>query len=306
MDRYDHYGMAFLVGWLKVTSPSKLSPANIAHFEEETTDFFNLVSTMYLGERSVRWVNRTLLLEEEESCPHMWFQDDRRQIAELVDGSTFHGAWGNNLYENSSGSGQAKIMHPILHAQYIWCFLADVESASISYLALLHSTTAIKSDLLHGVISLHYELAMVSFMRERTRIEDRPDFRAVVDAILESWNFGEVLRGVDRRLERLEHIAGGRSELLQREQSRRMDWILFVLAGTTLISLCLDFIQTAYSETQDGARPEGWIMRFFLETGASSIVMVSALITLLLVFSLLGFSSWSRRTWKGTNDVSRF
>lgn len=308
VERYDHFEMPFLVGWLDISDPSCLTGDGVSEFEKATTEFFNVISSTYLNGDEVRWVNRTLVLEYGEECPDQWFQTEDRGIVVLSDNTTFYGAWGNNLLQLAEGdclNSGVTILQPILHAQYLWCFLGDVEQISIDYLALLNSNREIKNDLLHGVISLHYELAMVSLMHERTRTEAQPQFRAVVNSILTAWNFVEVLEDVDNRLERLEHIVSGRSELLQREQSHRMDWILFVLAGTTITALALDFIQTAYSEGVDGSRPGGWLMDVFFTSGATAIVVVSLIITAILVVALLASTSVSRRKRRAVHGISR-
>lgn len=307
VERFDHFGMSFLVGWLEISDPDTLAGAELTSFEKATTELFNVLSDTYLNGNEIRWVNRTLVLEAQEHCSEQWFQTGDRNIVELPDGSRFHGAWGNNLLELEEQADIATvsdILQPILHAQYLWCFLGDVEQISINYLALMNSNREIKNDLLHGVISLHYELAMVSLMRERTRTEAQPQFRAVVDSILAAWNFTEVFDDVDHRLDRLEHIVNGRSELLQREQSHRMDWILFVLAGTTITALALDFIQTAYSEGADGSRPNGWLMDIFFNAGATEIVLISLIITAVLVVFLMATSTVSKRRRRSTHGIS--
>lgn len=95
---------------------------------------------------------------------------------------------------------------------------------------------------------------------------------------------------MDRRLNRLEHIVQNRSELIRREQNKRMDWTLFALAGTTIVSLALTFIQTAYAQLDDGRRPKGQLMEWLIATNSSRVVAISFALTTLLIVGVTVFS----------------
>ena len=143
-----------------------------------------------------------------------------------------------------------------------------------------------RDRLVRGVIDLHFELAMESVMRERTRTESQPQFREIVEAVLAAWKYEEVHEDVDRRLQRLEHIVQGRSELVQRTQNKVMENTLFALGALTLVSLAISLIQTAFAEVSvdgEGLRPSGAMFEWMRNVDASTLVMWSLVISVIVI-----------------------
>lgn len=289
---YEHTGMRFLVATVSVSDLS-----DVVAFEQYTTRIFENICAEHcctcdgdhreLADKSehvsVRWVNRTLQIGEDGAVPPRWFQQEGAQLVQLAGPATFHANWGNNVL---AGQTWMDVAEPIVHAQFLWCFLTDIERISLGYLKMLNSGKRIRDELVHGVVDLHFELAMESVIRERTRTESQPWFRQVVEAILSSWGYDEVHADVDRRLGRLEHIVEGRSELLARSQSRTMEITLFVLGALTLVALAISLIQTAFAEISaegDAVRPGGGLFDLMRQFDASALVWWSLIISFAII-----------------------
>lgn len=302
---YDQQGMHLLVSLVEVRDEDLLRPHQIERFEQLTTEVFEEVTQRYYdaaggGAPTVRWVNRTLLLprrdlrlqhgDGETPLPQRWFQQDAKHEVLLDSGAVFHASWGNNVLVHHPDHGRDfgidSVVEPLIHAQYLWCYLTDIERISLGYLELLSSGRRVRDQLVRGVIDLHFELAMESVMRERTRTESQPQFREIVEAVLEAWKYEEVHTDVDTRLQRLEHIVQGRSELLQRSQNRVMENALFALGALTLVSLAISLIQTAFAEvstSSDGARPGGVMFEWMRNADATSLVVASLVISVMVI-----------------------
>jgi len=302
---YDQQGMHLLVSIVEVRDEDLLRPHQIERFEQLTTEVFEEVTQRYYdaaedGAPTVRWVNRTLLLprrdlrlqpgDGEPPLPQRWFQQDAKHEVVLSKGAVFHASWGNNVLVHHPDHGRDfridSVVEPLIHAQYLWCYLTDIERISLGYLELLSSGRRVRDQLVRGVIDLHFELAMESVMRERTRTESQPQFREIVEAVLEAWKYEEVHTDVDTRLQRLEHIVQGRSELVQRSQNRVMENALFALGALTLVSLAISLIQTAFAEVStsgDGARPGGVMFEWMRNVDATSLVVASLVISVIVI-----------------------
>lgn len=302
---YNQQGMHILVSLVEVPDGALLRPHQIERFEQITTQIFEEFTAKHYGTDvastpSVRWVNRTLLLPRralglehgagEPGLPQRWFQQDEKQEVPLGGGAIFHASWGNNVlvYDPDHGRGFAvdSVKEPLVHAQYLWCYLTDIERISLGYLELLSSGRKIRDRLVRGVIDLHFELAMESVMRERTRTESQPQFRDVVEAVLSAWKYEEVHQDVDTRLQRLEHIVQGRSEIVQRTQNRVMENTLFVLGALTLVSLAISLIQTAFAEVSvdgKGLQPGGAMFEWMRNVDASTLVVWSLVISAIVI-----------------------
>lgn len=302
---YDQQGMHLLVALVEVRDDSLLRPHQIEKFERITTRLFEEFTAKHYSvdggsAPSVRWVNRTLLLPRRElslehgvgepELPKRWFQQDGKREVALSKGALFYASWGNNVlvYHPDHGRdfGIDSVVEPLIHAQYLWCYLTDIERISLGYLELLSSGKKVRDRLVRGVIDLHFELAMESVMRERTRTESQPQFREIVEAVLAAWKYEEVHEDVDRRLQRLEHIVQGRSELVQRTQNKVMENTLFALGALTLVSLAISLIQTAFAEVSvdgEGLRPSGAMFEWMRNVDASTLVMWSLVISVIVI-----------------------
>ena len=305
---YNQQEMHLLVSLVEVRDDALLRPHQIERFEQITTRIFEEFTAKHYSANadsapSVRWVNRTLLLPRRElslehgagepALPQRWFQQDEKRKVTLSKGAEFHASWGNNVlvYHPDHGRdfGVDSVVEPLIHAQYLWCYLTDIERISLGYLELLGSGRKVRDRLVRGVIDLHFELAMESVMRERTRTEAQPQFREAVESVLEAWGYEEVHDDVDRRLQRLEHIVQGRSELIQRTQSKIMEATLFVLGALTLVSLAISLIQTAFAEvgTDDsGIRPGGIMFEWMRNADATSLVAWSLVISVVVIVAV--------------------
>ena len=302
---YDQQGMHILVSLVEVRDDSLLRPHQIEKFERITTRLFEEFTAKHfhadaVSAPSVRWVNRTLLLPRRKlalaheagqpELPKRWFQQEGKREVALGKGAMFYASWGNNVlvYHPDHGPdfGIDSVVEPLIHAQYLWCYLTDIERISLGYLELLSSGKKVRDRLIRGVIDLHFELAMESVMRERTRTESQPQFREIVEAVLAAWKYEEVHEDVDTRLQRLEHIVQGRSELVQRTQNKVMENTLFALGALTLVSLAISLIQTAFAEVSldgEGLRPGGSMFEWMRSVDASILVTWSLVISALVV-----------------------
>lgn len=320
---YDHVGMHMLVALIEVGERT-FEKMSIERFEETTTRIFEeVVSRHYrreaMQEPSVRWVNRTLLVPSEcldlkgayrdPAVPKDWFQQDPSDPVAFGAEAVFWASWGNNMLVHRAKPqfDVAALINSIVHAQFLWCYLTDIERISIGYLELLSSGGKIRNRLVHGVIDLHFELAMESVVRERTRTEAQPQFREAVEAVLRAWEYEEVHGDVDRRLHRLEHIVQGRSELVQRTQSKTMEVTLFVLGALTLVSLAISLIQTAFVEisgSSSGIRPGGAMFEWMRNADATWLVAWSLLISLVVIVTVrLWPKAVDRRERKRGNGI---
>lgn len=314
---YEHTGMRFLVATI-----STQNLEDVVAFEQYTTDVFEDLCAKHcctcggdhqdLDDKTehvaVRWVNRTLQIGKDGAIPSQWFQQERAQLVPLAGSVSFHANWGNNVL---AGQTDLDMAEPIVHAQFLWCYLTDIERISLGYLKMLNSGQRIRDELIHGVVDLHFELAMESVIRERTRTESQPWFRQVVEAILTSWGYDEVHADVDRRLGRLEHIVEGRSELLARSQSRTMEITLFVLGALTLVALAISLLQTAYAEIStgdDSVRPGGGLFDLMRHLDASALVWWSLGISFAIIaLAMLWPTAKHQYLRKGRNvRVKRF
>lgn len=302
---YDHLGMHMLVALVKVKDQNLLE-TSVEQFEEVTTRIFGEVVSRYykqegVREPSVRWVNRTLLLpsavddlersNQDPSVPKHWFQQEPGNPVAFGPDAVFWASWGNNMLAHRAAAkfDAGAVIDSIIHSQFLWCYLTDIERISLGYLELLGSGRNVGNRLVQGVIDLHFELAMESVMRERTRTEAQPQFREAVESVLEAWGYEEVHDDVDRRLQRLEHIVQGRSELIQRTQSKIMEATLFVLGALTLVSLAISLIQTAFAEvgTDDsGIRPGGIMFEWMRNADATSLVAWSLVISVVVIVAV--------------------
>ena len=302
---YNQQEMHLLVSLVEVRDDALLRPHQIERFEQITTRIFEEFTAQHYGADdasapSVRWVNRTLLLPRRElslehgagepALPQRWFQQDEKRKVSLSKGAVFYASWGNNVlvYHPDHGRdfGVDSVVEPLIHAQYLWCYLTDIERISLGYLELLGSGRKVRDRLVRGVIDLHFELAMESVMRERTRTESQPQFREIVEAVLGAWKYEEVHKDVDTRLQRLEHIVQGRSELVQRSQNKVMENTLFALGALTLVSLAISLIQTAFAEVSvdgDGLQPGGAMFEWMRNVDASTLVVWSLVISAIVI-----------------------
>lgn len=306
---YEHTGMRFLVATLVLASTELLSNTNIVAFEQETTKIFEeLCAAEYDDTVRVRWVNRTLFVNDLAEVPQRWFQKDGAKATEIGTKRTFYGNWGNNVLVHTPDAdlSQFDLADPIVHAQYLWCYLTDIERISLGYLSMVNSGKRVKDELVSGVIDLHFELAMESVLRERTRTESQPWYRDVVDAILTSWEYETVHEDVDRRLSRLEHIVQARSELFDRSQSRIMEITLFVLGALTLVSLAISLVQTAFAEIsadEDALRPSGGLFELMRQFDASALVWWSLALSIVIILAARLVPGVRNRNLKEGRDV---
>lgn len=302
---YDHVGMHMLVSLIEIKDHAFLR-TNVQRFEEMTTQIFEETLCRHykeegMREPSIRWVNRTLLLTSEvedlacsnndSTIPEHWFQQEPRRPVAFGTDAVFWASWGNNMLAHRATArfDLSSVIDSIIHAQFLWCYVTDIERISLGYLELLSSGKNVKNRLVHGVIDLHFELAMESVMRERTRTEAQPHFRAAVESILEAWGYENVHEDIDRRLQRLEHIVRGRSELMQRTQSKTMELTLFVLGVLTLVSLVISLVQTAFAEVSSddsGIRPSGLIFEWMRDADATLMVTWSLVISVLIILTV--------------------
>lgn len=306
---YEHTGMRFLTAVLVIQDITRLDRGRVVEFEQETTRIFEeLCAANYSEEVKVRWVNRTLYVTDTADIPVRWFQQEGEQQVQLGTKRTFHGNWGNNVLVHTPDADFSyfDLTEPIVHAQYLWCYLTDIERISLGYLDMLNSGRRIKNELVVGVVDLHFELAMESVLRERTRTESQPWFRDVVEAILASWKYDTVHEDVDRRLSRLEHIVEARSELLSRSQSRVMETTLFVLGALTLVSLAISLVQTAFAEISadpEGLRPGGGLFEWMRYFDASALVWWSLAVSIVIIVAARAWPSAKNWYFREGRDV---
>ncbi|WP_257161794.1 hypothetical protein [Corynebacterium cystitidis] len=236
----------------------------IEQFEQATTYFVKHVSREYFfGHRRyyVRWVGRTVVYGDKTAPPGVWFQGVPDQsLVQLAEGTYAQAGWGNNVAWTSNPDFQfIDLRRSAVMAQYVWCYLNDIDTRSVEILSRArradHKRRIDFDKSLSDLIDLNYDLATASMFYERLGTESSVANRELVESILEAWGFRPAFELTSARLERLESILQARTEMRSRRTSSLMEWILFALSVTGLLSLILGIIGTAYSGESGGDEP---------------------------------------------------
>ena len=321
---YEHFGMEILISVVELSNRSDLRPDEFGGFGEDecvsleyaTTQFMKKLCTHLFEteDRRVRWVGRTVVfpvetlsgevnslgLPLEAKIPDKWFQEDPDgSVIKLADGTWTTANWGNSgAWTVDFGYQFVDLCHSSALAQFLWCFIADVETSSVEMLGFAYNINLSLKDLdsvMESLVQLNYNLALASMFYERLGTESSPFNRTLVTAILEAWGFNGVFENVSERLERLEKIFNARTQNLARRSGRLTENILFVLSLTGVISLTLTLIGTAFSGERATWMPTGQFFEAFRTVNLDIVMVVSLLISVLL----LAWGFKSRRPKKG-------
>lgn len=292
-DLYTLQGMKILVSFIEISSPMEvttegfqyLSESDITAFETATTALMQKLCAEIFADdatkHAVRWTARTLLLMGSDTSkrpnewtselsktdfagvPRAWFQDTPETAPVQLDGGVrAYTSWGNSLVITPQSKYQFRdLRRSAVMAQYLWCFLSDIDSRSIRMLDEAAAKRVSFNSLdrsLTSVVKLNYRLAISSVLYERLGTESGVANRELVEATLDAWNYRRVYQQISERLLRLENIVQARTEILQKRSSRIMEIVLFVLSIMGLFSLVLGFIGTAYSGESGLPGEEEW------------------------------------------------
>lgn len=304
---YHHFGMDILLAIVTVTSADvhNLDRDQVTALEGATTRLMRSVCREVVDtDQEVRWVNRTLVMPPGKDIPLAWLQSDNPIEPILAEeGVRFLLGWGNNIAQLPPADYRmGHLKDASIISQFLWCYLSDIETTSLEILQYSNeSRPSRKSPMTFDVIDLHFEMAMMSVFHERVGTEGDPETRSLVEGILDAWGFSSVVEKVDARLNRLEHILSARSEVLRRRTSSVMEIIVFTITVTTIISLVLAVVQTAFGGPVDTA-PGGAIMEATRELDLDLLILASLVICVLLLIGVawryrtLGRSDGRRRT----------
>lgn len=301
---YRHYGMELISAMVSFNhdAVSSMSRSDVVALEKATTRLMDALCTSSPEmEAEVRWVNRTLVLGPGEREPGEWIQSisaaDEWRIDDAV---TVAVSWGNNIARVSrEGYRFRDLTRAAIFAQYLWCYITDIETRSLTVLQATSEVGAGRqSRLVQDVVDMHYELAMASVFHERLSTEASIRERMLVDRILAAWNYDAVVEKVDARLNRLEHILSARSEILRRRTSRVMEMIVFLITISTVVSLVLAIIQTAFGGAVS-VEPGGVVMEATRGVNLDVVLVVSLLACAALVVGVVWLHSVADRGQAG-------
>jgi len=294
---YAHLGMDIILARVELVNSdfSQFGREEMAKFETATTNLMKDLCQKRLPDNGqVRWVNRTLLAGHGEPIPVDWLQTDVPMESEFDGGDLrIQFGWGNGLIRGDLSNFRISIYEDAsVMSQFLWCYLSDIETRSLQILQSSNEPKpSRRSTLTTDVIDLHYELAMMSVIHERLGTELNAEARGLIEEILTSWNFLTVVKGIDERINRLEHILGARSEILRRRSSSVVEVVVFTLTVTTIIALVLGIVQTAFGGAVE-VEPGGWIMEATRGANLDYLVVGSVVACLVL---LVGVNWWQKK-----------
>lgn len=315
-DIYRHFEMDFIVAFIELSEPALsdrdgfqyFSAFDIAQFEEATSYLMKDICKLNYADHNhiVRWVGRTLILgqnppregstsmdtERGTTVPKSWFQqEDSATRVKLDTDVTVEISWGNNVaWSPLSEYKFQDLQKSAVFAQYLWCFVNDIDTKSIDLLRRAGHVKLGRTEqdkALETLVRINYNLAVASMFFERLGTEANSIHREAVYHILEAWGYRQVIENISARLSRLENILNARADILIRRSNRVMEFVLFVLSATGLVSLTLSFIGTAYSgeSGEDGVPwyPDSQIINIFRSWNLDTILIITALISIFLI-----------------------
>lgn len=278
---YTQAGREFVVLIIDFYNPERVlsTREGVINFEKSTHELIREVikssaETANLLDREVKWVNRTLVTDNEKLAAEIsdhWFQRSGNKTYVPVGEGRFkmRFEWGNSALETNGNDIPEKLLEALVFTQFIWCNMEVIDRQSRKILEEAHPQAIERSDELYrSTIRLNYDLAVHSIFYERIISEGGTYSKDIVTQLLSAWDYDKVASNIEVRLGRIEHILDVRSELLRRSfedkrqrASSAMEKILFFITLTTVISVALTFIQTAFSGEVKGM-PTGLAMEW--------------------------------------------
>lgn len=204
-----------------------------------------------------RWVNRTLLVDDEgDPVPDCWLPDDVVQVRIGVPGER-GGArlgWGNNVVvglDRLPPAEQAEVLLGLLDGQVVWQDLDAIatRSAHVARHQAREATTG-RADVV--ALSLEAELLMTDVSAHNLLYDDlalhvQGVRRAVALGLLDAWSYDELAERIDRRVHGIEQVAVRRRDRLDASYQGAVQRVLTVLGVVSGTQLLLSVVALAFA-----------------------------------------------------------
>lgn len=278
---------------VRSAAPEPIGGVELELLEADLTELATRVAVDVLGctRESVAWVGRYALSEP----PAGWLGAET--VRRPLNGSSetaVIGGWGNGAVTGWSlldDGARGEVVRGLVDAQYLWHQVDELSRRSL--------------DIVRGFRTPHARVRARDLRRVQRAVEAEwtalAQHHAAADdlflnvqgvrrttalAILEAWQYEDVMARVGRRIADAHDVVSRKRERFERRYQSTVEAVLFVLGLLTFVEIVLAAISTAYSGPVDTVPGAGvglfaWLRSTSSDTlvlGTAGLVLVAALL----------------------------
>ncbi len=251
--------------------------------------------------RESKWISRTLVVDDKDVIPKDWLHSRSLQlspetIAALRCREAYVG-WGNNVIVGAAGSidrMSAFMCHRedneavrlfidgLVDAQSFWIEAEALAKDAVMMVLEQRDDEDKGQDIGEESENVLSNLAYLNALYNDYDMSTQGIRHDVAHTQLKAWNYYDLCSSIGERLHDAEGLHKRKQQKKDAHYHHLVEIILYALGSLSVISLALDFYQTALSGNVDMA-PQGIVAAFVQCFGLDNSVLLSLIIIVLLI-----------------------